>query len=496
MDLLIEQQSDAALGESKCCWIHDRVQVLCRCIPIIVAGFIGIANARLKAEEPRLVWNSVESIAEGIREARFVGWTEAGDGVWFEDQAGTEWQVPLRQIVRYGKGSLSRSGEGLLLVDGSRLLGRVRSFDAQAVELLSETWRIRVPRALVRGVMVAAPALGNMQNQFVAAAFAAVGAEDQVLLVNGDLVPGTIVFDGGDETSVGGQWRRGDDLAIRRDGALQRVAWSEIRGIVFSPLLSPVVATVEQGNWVGMADGSALRIETGRGDQRGLRQFELLCGLTIQCVGNPANDNVVYLSSGELADEGKRLNLVQPVRIRQVGWYGEPVIGDAARELVGWQAYWQHIGVCRDYSLHGKEAAVQQSEWEWTAHAIETAVNRQLVYRLDPGANGKRPERFRSELRCTSFQLGEIEAYVRIVRGGNRIETVWQGTLKSSDEGRSFVEQLDIRWEGGAALILETVQGPDFQSERQARRTSWGGRADLEERSQETVLWSDPLLLP
>jgi len=494
----MEQPRGSALSDIRRGWILNRFHDLSQWVLIIVVSSIWITHTRLNAEESRLDWDSVETIAEGVRRGRFVGWTEAGDGAWFEDQAGTAWQVPLRQIVRYGKGSLSRSGEGLLLVDGSRLMGRVRGFDAQAVELLSEVWRIRVPRALVRGVMVAAPALGHMQNRFVAAAFAAEGAEDQVLLVNGDRISGTIVSDGVDAKGPGGLWRRGDPVGIRRDGALQQVAWSEIRGIVFSPLLSAVVAPVGQGSWVGMADGSALRIEAGGGDRRGLRQFKLVCGLTIQCVGNPANESVVYLSGGELADESQRLNLVPPVRLRQVGWFEEPIVAEATRELVGWQGYWQHIGIRRDHPLPGREAAVQQSEWDWTAHAIESAVNRQLVYRLEPGANGRRPERFRCELRCTSFQFGEIEAYVRIVRGANRIDTVWQGTLRSLDAGGklSFAEQLDIRWEGGAALILETARGPEFRSERQAWRTSWGGWADLEERNQETVLWCDPLLLP
>ncbi len=249
---------------------------------------------------------------------------ESGGGLSFRGREGEPFRRQLTEIVRYGRGAYDRRGEGLLLVDGSWLAGRVTEIGEDACRVVGRYFNTSIPRPLVRAALFSAPAIDGLQEEIIREAFAAEGSDDIVIGVDGDRRSGAL--QAAEESDV--IWQRGEDeLRLRSDARPLRIAVSGIRAVVFSPLLTPRVPADSPKMVVGLAGGSRLQVRR-YGEGESATTVTLVCGAEL-VLPPPAEAAaaITYLSpseigGGEQTQLFRRLSDEPPLRLRVQPLFG------------------------------------------------------------------------------------------------------------------------------------------------------------------------------
>ena len=238
-----------------------------------------------------------------------------------------EFSLPLSQLVRYGIEPEARIGQGLVLVDGSFLAGRVQEIDRSICRVRCSYLETSVPRALVRGVILSALDRGAAQRQMAAEMLAWQGSDDMVREIRGDQWKGVLVSESAEEPLF--IRRRQTQVVLETAGVRRRFDPEDLRGLTFSAPLSPrVVANEELFSplQLSLDDGSRFHVVQGEISAAGGLELELVCGLRLEIeAANFEEPPIRHLSPLRIAG-AVRVDTLTPLRLRRVPIVGQPQI--------------------------------------------------------------------------------------------------------------------------------------------------------------------------
>jgi len=221
-------------------------------------------------------------------------------------------QLAPGDYIAWGARRDATRGPLILLVDGSLLGGselldeppgsEIRLVDDQVV-IKSTLWgeppaatkpaRFAIPLNRIRGLIVHVPPDAAARDRLLDAISDAKGDDDRLLLDNGDLLSGTLLppLDPKLAPGAAGPAERpaadapAANLRLEVKGAKNAkplsVPWGKIRGIRFSPALAALPPKDPPQLFMGLADGSALRVKELRAPAADKLEVVLLGGLTL-----------------------------------------------------------------------------------------------------------------------------------------------------------------------------------------------------------------------
>lgn len=404
---------------------------------------------------------------------RFDRWEEDGVLVFRTSGGATDEEVlrcDPREIVRFGRGAAARGGQGLLLVDGSFLVGRIAQItDAQCV-LSGRYFDASIPRPLVRAVLLSAPPIDGLQAQIMRDAFSAVGGDDIAIGVDGDRTIGALQPVSPRDAVV---WERGvDALEMVAGGREVRLPTTRIRALIFSPLLTPVFAADADWTTVGLADGTRLHVErlqmterselqsiTSRQGEPEAIRWELVCGAAITAPArqwSPAA--VTYISPQRVGDSApsataQRLSDQPPLRMRV-----QPMLGSARDVDPPATEPWSAGGV-----------RVQN---HWYENAIAMPSGAQAVYRGVAAGGNLRAEVAIRDPNAPDSAVGSVRFRVLVAGEAGQLQEVWKSELI---QGGGGLVTVDVPLPPTRALVLAVDPG------------AWGVAGDR-------AVWIDPIL--
>lgn len=359
-------------------------------------------------------------------DARLVDWS--GDGnIKFAIPDGASITTPVDKVVRFGIGRQSRAGQGVLLIDGSLLVGRIVRIDQKQCDLSGDYFRTSVPRPLIRSILVHAPGLDGLQSEWLDMASEATGADDLLQTVDGDRITGTITGDADNLIFLAGtlnEIRISDD---RRANSGQRVIdWQKIRGIIFSPLLTGMIPESAGTTTLGLVDGSRLTLLNMTANVSGIWRFQLACGLEIRSRKNQFSlDQICYLarSTSDLSSSNiKQVNATDALRIRRTSLFGNA-------EMLNATAIGAGQGSLRIGVLSGKETG-------WIKSGLQMSAGTQAVFRLPP-----RAKRFSAELATGPAQdFTPFQCIVSLVNAAGEIRQAWASKPLASNQGTTLLD--------------------------------------------------------
>jgi hypothetical protein len=218
-------------------------------------------------------------------------------------------ELKVEDLVRWGHPTLPRPQAFVLLADGSRLVtsadwsgGAAVQVEDETVVVRSDSWDdVRVPRALVAGLVFAHRDHVADRQRLEDTVRADRGEKDIVLLTNRDRVSGKL-------TKLAG-----GSLVIDVDGRETKLPLSRVAGVVFAKSNAPGGSAQPRPQppeiIVGMRDGSLLVAQAIRPDGDGVT-VELASGTKlaggavedVAAIQGLGDEKFVYLSDREPAD--------------------------------------------------------------------------------------------------------------------------------------------------------------------------------------------------
>lgn len=387
---------------------------------------------------------------------QFGGWEEDGTLAFLppaESPSGQALRVDARDLVRFGRGAAARGGQGLLLVDGSLLVGRIDRITETECVVMGDYFDASVPRPLVRALLFTAPPIDGLQTQIIRDAFSSAGGDDIAIAVDGDRTAGAlqpaspgdaVVWERGGETLVMAQRNRSVTIPVAR-----------LRALIFSPLLTPRLGADADALTVGFADGSRLQVlqtqATGRRGPSeitsvpprgaaGTVRWELACGVEVAASSrrwSPAA--VTYLSPRRVGDEGTALRLSdqRPLRLRV-----QPMFATA-----------------RDIATDANDRGTASGAWvggHWYGHVIAMPSAAQAVYRGVAAGGNLRAEVAIRDPDVPDAAIGSAEFRVLVVGEGGQLREVWKSPAVRGGEGLIAV---DIPLPPTPAVVLAVDPG-------------------------------------
>ncbi len=419
-------------------------------------------------------WSELIRLSADATQARLVGWTSA-DALKFVLPGQADLELDLQRIVRYGRGVDARSGEGLLLVDGSLWLGRIERMDAQVCQLRGEYFRAIVPRAFVRAAFWSALPVDGVLERFLGTAMSATGTEDLLVRYDGDVIGGTLIPR---DKATGTIFGPNSEIALDVSGQRRVERRESLRGIVFCPLLTPLhpVPTAQMptiGIDMGLRDGSRLLVASVEVSEFGIARLTTLCGAEIFFESAPlAIDAICYLASlaldgkarlveGDDGLRGLRVNRMEPLRIRDVPWVG------AATSRVPSKG-----GVDNDVYPPALAAMVRPfgEDSNWVGEAIELPMGTQYVVKVKQSDLALRPTRFRGRVIIEADAANPTPAQGRIslVGSDGKIRSTWESEAVTDRDAEGQI--FDLELQDTVAIVLEGVSSPLGTG---ARRVVW-----------------------
>lgn len=164
--------------------------------------------------------------------------------------------VPSERLIRFGNEPVVDITSGLVMVDGSLLIGRINKISKDSISIVSRHFANAViPLRFVRGIALHLPTNLAASAKLLDQIEAATGEDDQLLMVNGDQVLGVIDLTNSLADALPAMR---SDWRIERGRKVQAFAASMIRAVILSPRLHPMEPPT--GFWFGLDDGSRLAI--------------------------------------------------------------------------------------------------------------------------------------------------------------------------------------------------------------------------------------------
>jgi hypothetical protein len=362
----------------------------------------------------------------------------------FTDHGDEAISVDRAEVIRYGIGSEARSGQGLFLIDGSLLVGRITRLSTDSCDLTNQFFRTTVPRSLIRAVLLSAPSIDGLQTRLIDRAMASEGVEDGLLTVDGDWIQGTLAIDplekffaAGDAPTL--RWKQSDG---QRD-----IPLGEVRGIVFSPILTPLIPADFTSSMVGLVDGTRLRISDWSTTDDEFPIWELRCGLVIEPTNPDFSPAAISYFRGGNPGEGQPsptdrfLAIDQALRVQFTPPIGAPTLIPAA-SLRPTDAV---LGIGCIYLTSG-----------WVDRSWTLPAGGQAVFRVDRTARHLTAEvaRGRDPWDVTT----PVRFTVAAVVAGGRIEPIWSSQPVGAEAGPVYVD-VTIPESLAVVLAVQRVEG-------------------------------------
>lgn len=196
-------------------------------------------------------------LVSGLESARFSDFDSSG-ALSFFDAKDQPMSVAAEKLIRYGNEPITDFESGLLMVDGSWIVGRIERVAEDRVSIAGRYFQTTLSLQGVRGIALHLPIDPLQRQRIINAMTEADGGDDRLLTVTGDSVAGVLQLppkiDGAPLASRG-SWE------IRRRERNEKVEAASLRAVVLSPLLHPI-RLADAGFWFALDDGSRLAIES------------------------------------------------------------------------------------------------------------------------------------------------------------------------------------------------------------------------------------------
>jgi hypothetical protein len=233
--------------------------------------------------------------------------------------------LPLNDLVRWGHPVVPRPQTIVVLADGGQLVtaadwsgGAAVRLDGDAVVVLSDLFQeVPLPRAAVRGVVIAQRSHSEERAALVERVRSFGGDQDAVFLTNGDRLVGRV------EELTGGSLT----VAVQADTA--KLPLSRVEAVALAHGRQPSAAGRQARAIVGLRDGSLVYVDAVHGDEENL-VLELASGVTLS--GGAVADVVALQSLG-----GKFVYLsdLEPAAYRHVPYLDVAWPFERDRNVVG-----------------------------------------------------------------------------------------------------------------------------------------------------------------
>ncbi len=359
------------------------------------------------------------------------------------------------QLVCFGNTPDPRIHGGLLLVDGSYLVGRIVDITNESVSIAGGWIRGEVPRSTIRAVLFAVSSDGKGLEETLQVSTAAEGRDDILFEVSGDRWEGLFLSLGASEPA---KFKK--ELEFQVDDRLLRFDEGLLRFIVFSPRLTSMGGfQQERGFCVGLSDGSFLRAKKWEATQTQGFHAQLICGYPVdisnaEIDGGDGNDwnPLVSMIAAERVPGWTRLSELDFLRFRRLPLVGVPETVQPARLQLT-----PNRGV----------SVAEGARWG----AIQMPVGSQLVIggRDERMFDGKTSGRLRGSCLVTASrdQEGGVDRPVRaacridMVGPSGVLQALWEDRIGEGGESASFRAGpmrfrvvIDIEVPPGRAMIL------------------------------------------
>lgn len=389
---------------------------------IQIAIWLSIVSLAIPCQSQDSTLRTVDAFHQNVE---LVDWSDDGM-LEFASPGETRIKIATSNVIRFGTGQRSRTGQGVLLIDGSLLVGRITQIDQQQCELNGAYFRLSIPRPLIRSILVNAPGLDGLQREWLDKALTAEGTDDLVQTIDGDWLTGTIAGD-----RAGLIYRAGTVDQINLSNAPRRaLEWSKIRGVIFSPLLAGLMPQPTDAVTVGLKDGSRLSVLRATENLSGIWRFQLACGLEVRSRGDQFSTNQICFvgntAAALSAASHTAVRASDALRIRQTPNFG-PVRTLTSEALAP---------VPLAQAASGAGGVSFPVVDGWVANGFRMVADTQAVFRLPPHA-----QRFTAEIACDFAGTYEhshilavppaIRCTVAVVDKGGKTVNAWTSQLLS-----------------------------------------------------------------
>ncbi len=196
------------------------------------------------------------------------------------DIAGEETTIPLDQLVSWGANRDWKKGTIVILSDGSLINADVLELSVEHVTLGDASglgdflWgEPKIPLDRIRGIIFQPPVEALARDQVIQQVLAAAGAEETLLLTNGDVVAGTLLAAQVNAESLSLQMQT-------RSGELE-IPIDKVTALTFNPALLATRSRPATTLWLGFRDGSLLDVERIEADPETVK-VTLVSGVQFQ----------------------------------------------------------------------------------------------------------------------------------------------------------------------------------------------------------------------
>ncbi len=286
---------------------------------------------------------------------------ESPDQLTFRDDKNQPLVVAADQLIRYGHEPIADFASGLMMVDGSWVVGRIERVSKDQVAIAGRYFRTTLSLTNVRAIALQLPTQPLARASILKTFSDADGGDDRLLSVSGDEIAGVLQFP---PTIADAPLAFGATWKLRRGERTDAIAASTLRGIVLSPLLHPI-RPAESGFWFGLDDGTRLAI---RSIQRtdGAIELELASG-----------ESLAF--AGDWDQFSAAVQTIQPVRGATRWLSSQPALAFKQKASLS-ELQWP---LATDSGLRGEPLTIAGYRYR---HGLSMHANAQAAYRIPPDA--------------------------------------------------------------------------------------------------------------
>ncbi|WP_197452326.1 NPCBM/NEW2 domain-containing protein [Rosistilla carotiformis] len=286
---------------------------------------------------------------------------ESPEQLTFRDDKNQPLVVAADQLIRYGHEPIADFASGLMMVDGSWVVGRIERIAKDQVAISGRYFRTTLSLTNVRAIALQLPTQPLARASILKTFTDADGGDDRLLSVAGDEIVGVLQFPPTIDDApltFGATWN------LQRGERSDDVAASTLRGIVLSPLLHPI-RPAETGFWFGLDDGTRLAIRSIRRTGDAI-ELELASGESLAFAGDWDQFSAAVQS-------------IQPVRGATHWLSQQPALAFKQQASLS-ELQWP---LATDSGLRGEPLSIAGYRYR---HGLSMHANAQAAYRIPPDA--------------------------------------------------------------------------------------------------------------